>query len=84
MTDQQSSGEKRSGDVDTQGRSSTKQKKLVKVWTDGCFDMMHYGHANALRQVSRGEKTLFSRMYKTVKNVEQLCSYFRQKLWVIT
>lgn len=22
----------------------------VKVWFDGCFDMMHYGHANALRQ----------------------------------
>ncbi|KAL6045996.1 choline phosphate cytidylyltransferase [Balamuthia mandrillaris] len=25
-------------------------KKLVKVWVDGCFDMMHFGHANALRQ----------------------------------
>lgn len=25
-------------------------KKKVKVWTDGCFDMMHWGHANALRQ----------------------------------
>eukprot|EP01116_Phalansterium_solitarium_P012082 TRINITY_DN2805_c0_g1_i1.p1 TRINITY_DN2805_c0_g1~~TRINITY_DN2805_c0_g1_i1.p1 ORF type:complete len:391 (+),score=126.48 TRINITY_DN2805_c0_g1_i1:103-1275(+) len=22
----------------------------IVVWTDGCFDMMHYGHANALRQ----------------------------------
>lgn len=21
-----------------------------KIWTDGCFDMFHYGHANALRQ----------------------------------
>ncbi|CDS08409.1 hypothetical protein LRAMOSA09772 [Lichtheimia ramosa] len=25
-------------------------KKPVRVWVDGCFDMMHYGHANALRQ----------------------------------
>jgi len=22
----------------------------VRVWTDGCFDLMHFGHANALRQ----------------------------------
>jgi len=26
------------------------EKKKLKVWTDGCFDMMHWGHANALRQ----------------------------------
>jgi len=25
-------------------------KRKIKVWTDGCFDMMHFGHANALRQ----------------------------------
>jgi len=27
-----------------------KRKKEVRVWVDGCFDMMHFGHANALRQ----------------------------------
>ncbi|KAI9164254.1 choline phosphate cytidylyltransferase [Blastocladiella emersonii ATCC 22665] len=25
-------------------------RKPVVIWVDGCFDMMHYGHANALRQ----------------------------------
>ncbi|KAJ1962804.1 choline phosphate cytidylyltransferase [Dipsacomyces acuminosporus] len=25
-------------------------RKPVRVWVDGCFDMMHFGHANALRQ----------------------------------
>ncbi|ORX41848.1 Nucleotidylyl transferase [Piromyces finnis] len=27
-----------------------KGRKPVRVWVDGCFDMMHFGHANALRQ----------------------------------
>jgi ethanolamine-phosphate cytidylyltransferase len=25
-------------------------KRTVRVWTDGCFDMVHFGHANACRQ----------------------------------
>jgi ethanolamine-phosphate cytidylyltransferase len=51
MTDQKASVEKRSATEDAQGGSTPrKQKKFVKVWTDGCFDMMHFGHANALRQ----------------------------------
>lgn len=31
--------------------SNSSTKKYKRVWVDGCFDMMHYGHANALRQV---------------------------------
>lgn len=30
--------------------SEGEKKKPVKIWVDGCFDMMHFGHANALRQ----------------------------------
>lgn len=26
------------------------RKRAVRIYMDGCFDMMHYGHANALRQ----------------------------------
>jgi len=25
-------------------------KKPVRIWIDGCFDLMHFGHANAFRQ----------------------------------
>ncbi|XKL63384.1 hypothetical protein PGB90_005748 [Kerria lacca] len=29
---------------------SESRKKSVRVWCDGCFDIVHFGHANALRQ----------------------------------
>jgi len=28
-------------------------KKEIRVWVDGCFDMVHFGHANFLRQASQ-------------------------------
>jgi ethanolamine-phosphate cytidylyltransferase len=31
-------------------QSPAKKKKQVRVWCDGCYDMVHYGHANSLRQ----------------------------------
>ncbi|KAI8075218.1 hypothetical protein BC940DRAFT_287752 [Gongronella butleri] len=30
--------------------TTTDNKKPVRIWVDGCWDLAHFGHANALRQ----------------------------------
>ncbi|KAG0302186.1 Ethanolamine-phosphate cytidylyltransferase [Dissophora globulifera] len=30
--------------------STADKRKPVRIWVDGCFDLMHFGHFNALRQ----------------------------------
>eukprot|EP00095_Tigriopus_kingsejongensis_P010823 maker-scaffold1135_size60270-snap-gene-0.15 protein:Tk10823 transcript:maker-scaffold1135_size60270-snap-gene-0.15-mRNA-1 annotation:"Ethanolamine-phosphate cytidylyltransferase " len=32
------------------GSSPKEVDKKVKIWCDGCYDMVHFGHANSLRQ----------------------------------
>eukprot|EP01094_Clydonella_sp_ATCC50884_P021741 TRINITY_DN4858_c0_g1_i1.p1 TRINITY_DN4858_c0_g1~~TRINITY_DN4858_c0_g1_i1.p1 ORF type:complete len:374 (+),score=124.07 TRINITY_DN4858_c0_g1_i1:51-1172(+) len=43
-------GDKRAAESHDEAPSPKKAKKPIRIWCDGCFDMMHYGHANALRQ----------------------------------
>lgn len=44
------------------------EKKPVRVWADGCFDMVHFGHANALRQA----KAMGDELYVGVHSDEEI------------
>ncbi|WAQ97379.1 PCY2-like protein [Mya arenaria] len=47
---------KRPSEMSTETNGNKKGKE-VRVWMDGCFDIVHFGHANALRQgKSMGDK----------------------------
>lgn len=35
---------------DKKEASGKKEKKIVRAYLDGCFDIMHSGHYNAIRQ----------------------------------
>ncbi|RRT62096.1 hypothetical protein B296_00015162 [Ensete ventricosum] len=47
-----------------------RRKKPVRVYMDGCFDMMHYGHCNALRQAQAlGDQLVVGVIMKWVDEV---------------
>ncbi|EDW25642.1 GL26305 [Drosophila persimilis] len=42
-----------------QQKETPTQGKDVRVWCDGCYDMVHFGHANSLRQAKAlGDKVI--------------------------
>ncbi|XP_064599915.1 ethanolamine-phosphate cytidylyltransferase-like [Liolophura sinensis] len=44
---------KRQSEMASPVDQQNKKKKQVRVWVDGCFDMVHFGHANAIRQAKQ-------------------------------
>ncbi|XP_001988302.2 ethanolamine-phosphate cytidylyltransferase isoform X2 [Drosophila grimshawi] len=47
------------GNSDGSNNKCNGTKKEVRVWCDGCYDMVHFGHANSLRQAKAlGDKVI--------------------------
>ncbi|XP_064406570.1 ethanolamine-phosphate cytidylyltransferase-like isoform X2 [Halichondria panicea] len=46
-------GDTSSSDIDAALSPPAKRRKQIRVWVDGCFDIIHYGHANAMRQAKK-------------------------------
>ncbi|GMH13618.1 hypothetical protein Nepgr_015459 [Nepenthes gracilis] len=69
-----------------------KHKKRVRVFIDGCFDLMHYGHANALRQAKSlgdelvvgviGDEGILANKGPPVFSVEERLALVRGLKWV--
>ncbi|CAF2693567.1 unnamed protein product [Rotaria sp. Silwood2] len=39
--------------MSTSTTNEAKSEQNVRVWMDGCYDMVHFGHANACRQAKQ-------------------------------
>ena len=65
--------------------------KPNRIWVDGCFDMMHWGHANALRQAKKegaylvvgvhSDAEILANKGPTVMNEEERCVFFRWRCY---
>jgi ethanolamine-phosphate cytidylyltransferase len=57
--------------------NNNNERKPVRIYVDGCFDMIHSGHYNALRQAKTLGDVLvvgvISEIIRTCKWVDEVC-----------